>query len=507
MSTGSNLSAVRTLCLYKYHVQLIPVLQSAPILIMVDSYRLNSRFTKLNKFLDAVVHGKQQVTKQTYKLFIESICAQPDAPTCIDKLLSSPEGLTCLQASMNFDLSAEFFNGSVDSFLRYLSRAEAESAIGREQIKKFLQAFPELPNFWHRFKEHFLTHSLSKSSLQSFIWLFHHLIQLPGDESGPYRKDAQDSKILDSLLDSLAHPVRAMAQRIHHHISIPPNHENPGGRHVNDFADFRSIHILPTRDELASVRPPYLPTRASVEATGSSKSHLESHLDAQFRLLREDMLFEMRRGLQVPLRAEIWSDPGSSSDGLRFVGVSHGSKQDPCRWGISLSCEDKFWRLCEVAPEARKKHLGGILKHGRTTCLILDGHFAAFPLLHLDEDLLLQDPPVIVLQLDDPKSAFTVLSGLIDVKRIELFPLDDALFSHAPILSALKQVVLPHFPELFLDTTNPDTKQYPRPPADLINKMASLCQEDLTSLLRTSKSTILDNARRAALVNGLSRCD
>lgn len=33
--------------------------------------------------------------------------------------------------------------------------------------------------------------------------------------------------------------------------------DGPGGRHDNDFADFRRISIFPTRDELSSTIPPF----------------------------------------------------------------------------------------------------------------------------------------------------------------------------------------------------------------------------------------------------------
>lgn len=493
MNTGSYLYPVHARCISPTFPLARSSQTAPPVLIMTPSHSPNSRYTRLNKFLDAAVNGTQQVTKQTYKLFIESIHSQPDAAACLDKLISSPKGLTNLQASMNIDSSSEFFNGSANSFLQYISPREVESLVGVERLRRILLAITEPPDFWHGFKKRFVHRELSNTALQSFTWLFHHLVHLPGGASEPYHQDARDSKILGPLLDSPVHSIKTTAQMIRHHISIPPDHDGPGGRHSNDFADFRSIDILPTPDELASDRPSYLPTRAAVEACGSSSSRSESHLDIQFRLLRDDMLFEMRR--EVPPRAKGRSDPGTSSVGLRFAGVYHGSDEDPRRWGVK----------CEVGPGARKEYLGETFQHGSTTCLVLDDHFAAFPLLHLDKELVLQDPPIIVLQLDDPKSVSTVLSGFINSKRIELFPLHDALFAHGPVLSALKQASLPYsFPGLFLETTIPDTKQSCGLHADLIDKITSHCRQNLQSFLQTPQSIILDKAQTDALVNGLS---
>ena len=58
----------------------------------------------------------------------------------------------------------------------------------------------------------------------------------------------------------------------------------PGGRHDNDFADFRSVSIIPTIDEFLCPADPYLPKATSEPMTASKL------LDRHFRLLREDIL-------------------------------------------------------------------------------------------------------------------------------------------------------------------------------------------------------------------------
>jgi hypothetical protein len=62
----------------------------------------------------------------------------------------------------------------------------------------------------------------------------------------------------------------------------------PGGRHDNDKADFRTIQIVPTIDEITCTQIPWLPLRTDKET-----SVLERH----FRLLREDMLQPVREAL------------------------------------------------------------------------------------------------------------------------------------------------------------------------------------------------------------------
>jgi len=61
----------------------------------------------------------------------------------------------------------------------------------------------------------------------------------------------------------------------------------PGGRHDNDHEQFRDIQLLPTADEIACKREPYLPTPASVHDQTSM-------LDRAFRLLRHDFVCSIR---------------------------------------------------------------------------------------------------------------------------------------------------------------------------------------------------------------------
>lgn len=62
--------------------------------------------------------------------------------------------------------------------------------------------------------------------------------------------------------------------------SIKESHA--GGRHNNDHADFRSITIVPSVDEVLCDKLPFLPTASSGPST--------PHLDRLFRLLRHDMV-------------------------------------------------------------------------------------------------------------------------------------------------------------------------------------------------------------------------
>ena len=70
----------------------------------------------------------------------------------------------------------------------------------------------------------------------------------------------------------------------------PPGHLRPEGpRHDNDFANIVEIRICPTSEELMCPIPPYLPVTVPGAPHHLPAGSMERHLDAQFRLLREDL--------------------------------------------------------------------------------------------------------------------------------------------------------------------------------------------------------------------------
>ncbi|KAI1806387.1 hypothetical protein F4811DRAFT_560463 [Daldinia bambusicola] len=90
---------------------------------------------------------------------------------------------------------------------------------------------------------------------------------------------------------------------------LPGQLSADGPRHDNDHADIRNIRILPTQEEITSVRNEYLPT------TDTSSFHLpgiRGRLDREFRLLREDTVGQLRDAVSAQLKA--MSEPKYKQD-------------------------------------------------------------------------------------------------------------------------------------------------------------------------------------------------
>ncbi|KAI1391377.1 uncharacterized protein F4822DRAFT_183775 [Hypoxylon trugodes] len=81
---------------------------------------------------------------------------------------------------------------------------------------------------------------------------------------------------------------------------LPGRLSADGPRHDNDHDDICKIRILPTHQEITSVRNEYLPT------TDSSLFHrpgIHGRLDREFRLLREDTVGQLRDAVSLQLEA------------------------------------------------------------------------------------------------------------------------------------------------------------------------------------------------------------
>lgn len=103
------------------------------------------------------------------------------------------------------------------------------------------------------------------------------------------------------------HQDQVMAERLQIGVDIPLENEplpgelrDDGPRHDNDKKLFRAIRVLPTREEVVSPIKPYLPRQKHPEnASPFIAESVDRHLDVQFRLMREDMLAPVRRGVRA----------------------------------------------------------------------------------------------------------------------------------------------------------------------------------------------------------------
>lgn len=474
------------------------------------------RIQRLKKQFNSIIHGKTPLTQLNNNLFIEAICSQADAAACVDRLIASSNGLSSIQNVMRFDLSAMFFNDKATKVLNYLSSPEVSNIGGGAQLRMVLKSIVDPPIFWTAYHRSYQAGELNESSQRCFAWLLLQLIQFPGEQAEPYKDLLSSSPILDTLLASNNHEIKAIGYEIKHIVNtrgvgvVAGTQFGPGGRHDNDFVDFREIAVLPTADEILSQKPAFFRTSHTVEET-EEDLRLVTHLDNQFRLFREDMLYEMRDDLHLALGKKSGKYRGISFKGLTLLSIHNETSGKKCKWGLVFRCSHDFWQLRKVKNKERRKYLNehyNMFKHQSLTCLRVDDRICAFLSVHRDEDRLAKVPPEIILQLESQQDVPGVLLRLATAKpeNISLYQIDTAVFAYEPVLLALQETQrLALTSEIMLWAEGSPVQRSPHAPDRLVEAINRNPTQDLKDLLRTNKSICLDRDQSRSLVQGLSQ--
>lgn len=256
---------------------------------MSSSSSDDARETKLSAFFHTIINGQRKLnTARDGKLFIEAMCVQADPATCSHKLLSSPFGLSTLQASVRFDTSVNFLNNDAVPLLRYLQSPPLKAIDSGSVLAQLLISIVEPPFFWEALTKSFTSGLLNPSASQAFAWLLLELVSLPGKASSPYLALAGSSNVLDLISKSPDGETRNLGEKIKHVLPLDASElhndaeERPGGRHDNDHANHRKICIMPTADELRSKDRPFFRTADLIDDPKNISSRYGLHLDNQF---------------------------------------------------------------------------------------------------------------------------------------------------------------------------------------------------------------------------------
>ncbi|KAJ6494824.1 P-loop containing nucleoside triphosphate hydrolase protein [Mycena vitilis] len=474
------------------------------------------RASKLNKLFNEVLHGTP-LNNHNFSRFLEAIRSQPDHAACANKIIASPTGLVSVQAAMRFDLTESFLNGGGAEMIAYLQAPALESIGGGAYLRQIVQAIVDPPIFWDTFAVAFKSGRLTIHGARSFAWLLLQLCRLPGSAADLYLELASDASVLSTLIASSDSDTRFFGHKVKHIVETcktaasGDNDIVPGGRHDNDFADFRKISILPTADEVESSEAPFLrrcdPARTPLEADLA----VSQCLDNQFRLLREDMLYEMKEELQIAFGKKKGHHRGLVVEGFTLLGdIYYGTQDRACKWGITLRMDRDMW-FFKKGTDRRKFLLDNknYFKHQSYTCLIVDDEVVAFPTIHRDEDRLAEKNPVVILQLEGEAST---MKALMKLRRryhpkIKLIQIDTAIFSYEPVLKALQEMrSMPLCNELLC--WSPMSKLEPPSyslPTAIVEAIKFNPGGDLSTLLGTSRPVTLDASQASSLVAGLTQ--
>lgn len=299
--------------IFKSMIPFIPTLpQTSPggtsDLAMLGTAIVNTtRSSRLSDFLFAVVHGKRTVsTAREGHLFIDAICETADRKDCVERLIASQPAADALRASVRFDISIDFINGHFQRLLAYLRDPLLKQLCSGEILHRVLLLLVDPPTLWTGFVFAQQQKQLSPAAEHAFAWLLLQLLTWTSSPPFNVLPVAEAVVCREDLTKSWTHLTRVLGYRIKNVVnarrrdaSLPEcTYGGPGGRHDNDFADFRDIAIYPTSEELESKRKPFYRRFDAIEDFPSDQ-RVAMVLDNQFRLLREDMLAELRDDLKT----------------------------------------------------------------------------------------------------------------------------------------------------------------------------------------------------------------
>jgi len=475
---------------------------------------------RLNRLLDTVLQGKIKLgTPKQCKQFIQAICIQPDPPLCVENIISTPCGISSIQEAIRADVSVSGINEHTVNLLLYIQAPAIKTLSGGQFLTRILNVIADSSSFWKAFTASFKEGKLKEPGQKCFAWALLHLIQIPTETVSPHLTLAKEVEPL--LLGSPHIDVRNLGQKIKHTISLLSSSSitiaqdditgTAGGRHDNDFVEFRDIAILPTADELASHEKPFLRLSAALDDPLTEEIKEALYLDNQFRLLREDMIYEMREELQIALGLQKGKKHrGLVVEGLKLHDFQLGNSSRRIRWSLVLECKSEFPEFSQMKFAKRKvwlKNHPRFLKHQSLTSLIVDGQVLAFPTIRREEDLLVEKKPQIVLELEGEMAMQKLLLQIKSATHVKLIQIDVAFFAYEPILNALKSVrVLPLSSELLFwkQGSALGLLRLPRKLKHVVDRV-SQNGADVGKLVDLPKPIVLDAAQQRSLINALTQ--
>lgn len=374
----------------------------------------------------------------------------------------------------------EFLRKVVLPFFEWLGKTELSTGTCQPMRDRVINAAADAPGLLAGIARDFHTLS-SAGNLKSLSWFLEVIVRLDvrkWSTSPPIQRlHLQMSQCPDPLVSSvgtrlcdmitaLNTPARLQPRVIG--ANLTPTLEEmqaltPGGRHDNDFADYRAIEIVPTVDEMKSTADPFLPMPTDRWPMA----------DRLFRLMRQDMISSMRENMsKIPPAKPVKKSKGSESttpapEKPALPTLSRGYVIESLggiefdrfnSWFLKIS-----FKLPDTHPTAGKKQKEkeNYWQVGRGKKALTRGTIVCVsPIDRLDQPILIGEvasrTPADLASLNPWIGARFVgqaLQAAIGVCKsppsglLALIPINTALFMYGPILNRLKSMAEVPFPE------------------------------------------------------------
>lgn len=490
---------------------------------MLEKQDNPARAAKLTQLFWGTAKGERSLkTSNDAKNFLEAcfqICKQKSPVYCVEVLISTTHGVEALSLAFRIDLSINFILSTTVPFLQNLTDPAVETLNSGKFLEQILTAVLVPTTFWSPLLSDFKSGKLDDTALVVFAWLSLHIVSSKLPDLSSHQDQVKEFMKNKSLLEAQSHEVRSIAYRIEKVINVlsgpgvTSNGFTPGGRHDNDFENFRQISIYPTTDEFLSTEQPFL-QRLDDAFDTPMETRPQTHLDWLFRLLREDMLAELREDLQIAMGQKKGRRTPVSLGHLKFAGLDIGAvhRVRPC--AVRVACGSGVNLPRHLHKDKKRKFLVDnkkFLKHLSFGVLCCGSKIVAFGTLMREVDDLLREPPVVGIEFADSrglKNAIASLKGP-EVDQLRFIIVDTATFAYEPILKRLKEVIELPLGNRLIDPRKP-SKEFVQSPTlkSLLVAMKKAFDDGkrikMPSLICKVKPIHLEGAQLRSLVEGLS---
>jgi hypothetical protein len=263
---------------------------------------------------------------------------------------------------------------------------------------------------------------------------------------------------------------------------------------------------MPTADELLSKDRPFFLTANFIEDPELEASRAAIHIENQFRLLREDMLGDIRDEVKILTGAKSGRHKGITANNLSIVGVNMGTDRKRLPLGVVFQIQEELPQLKKIQPSKKRQFLNDnrhILRQGSMACLLIDNEPVAFPTIHRDEEELSKIPATITLQFVDDATLSKALAKTKTSNNIKLVQLDTTVFAFEPFLRRLQEITdLPLGKEILHWEEDKEIEGPSFQPTRVIRDLKVRSGKDLKDLLGLEKSVTLDDSQ----MNSLCTC-
>ncbi|KAF3918213.1 hypothetical protein ABW20_dc0107429 [Dactylellina cionopaga] len=438
-----------------------------------------SKLTRMQTFFERFITNDLTITNgDVAKSFLRAVlrqCGEPNATEkCITELSAIGCGLFALSDALSYNThDEEFLNKFVGQFFlflghKYKAKDKDLDLISYDDMIRLIMGrmVTESIDLFKGLADATRKDRLTPETIEGFAWFLKEYLEFAADVPPHIEEIVSDKVVLEKFYKASQAEIRLIGYRLKYLLDCDGVNKHrkaggyaPGGRHDNDFDDYRQIRIIPTPDEIHSTDPPFL-TKSPDALKRGGDARIGSHLDCQFRLLREEMLNEIRADYHEFIKGQkvgLTTNHNSERSKLVLEGLEWGGWDFECcikfrKFGIRLTLPSGFADVIDFQGASYNQLLeqdqSFPYKNNSMSCLVVGNEIAGFPILSRDVECLREDPPCIILTFDGKKAIefamtklwWALIYNTQDNPQIKLICVDTPVFAHEPVLKRLQQM-------------------------------------------------------------------